>query len=172
MEAASPCRPRTVFLDGIVRAVETRLHVGPHLPLKEEGRPQSTRQGPLTAVSELSVMGDAEERNRTSRPIIGSANTQTVSSRLGCKDAYPLGGLVPLGKSSGGNDGKTVPPGNPRRLPQQITVLVVIAVRLVSAWTKPVLKRVSSVPVLSVPGVVQVLAVVCGLAYRLGEKLA
>ena len=66
-----------------------------------------------------------------------------------------------------------MPPGNPRRLPQQITVLAVIAVRLVSAWTKPVLKRVPSVPVLKrVPGVVQVLAVVCGLAYRLGEKLA
>ena len=48
-------------------------------------------------------------------------------------------------------------------LPQQITVLVVIAVRLVSAWTNnPVLKRV--------PGVVQVLAVVCGLAYQLGVK--
>ena len=64
----------------------------------------------------------------------------------------------------------------PTGLSQQITVLVVIgivAVRLVSAWTNPVLKRVPGVPVLKrVPGVVQVLAVVCGLAYRLGEKLA
>ena len=44
-------------------------------------------------------------------------------------------------------------------LPQQIIVLVVtriVAVRFVSAWTNPVLKRV--------PGVVQVLAVVFGLA--------
>ena len=62
------------------------------------------------------------------------------------------------------------PPSNPRLtggLPQQITVLVVteiVAVRVVPAWTNLVRKRV--------PGVVQVLAVVCGLAYRLGEKLA
>ena len=61
------------------------------------------------------------------------------------------------------------PPSNPRLtggLPQQITVLVVtqiVAVRLVAAWTNSVLKRV--------PGVVQVLAVVCGLAYRLGKKM-
>ena len=65
-------------------------------------------------------------------------------------------------------------PGSPRLtggLPQQITVLVVIAVRLVSAWTNPVSKRVPSVPVLKrVPGVVQVLAVLCGLAYQLGVK--
>jgi hypothetical protein len=58
---------------------------------------------------------------------------------------------------------------NPRLtggLPQQITVLVVteiVAVRLVSAWTTPVLKRV--------PGVARVLAVVCGLAYRLGLEM-
>ena len=47
-------------------------------------------------------------------------------------------------------------------LPQQITVLVVtqiVAVRLVAAWTNSVLKRV------------QVLAVVCGLAYRLGLEV-
>ena len=56
------------------------------------------------------------------------------------------------------------PPSNPRLtdgLPQQITVLVVteiVAVRVVPAWTNLVRK----------PGVVQVLAVVCGLAYRLG----
>ena len=61
------------------------------------------------------------------------------------------------------------PPSNPRLtggLPQQITVLVVteiVAVRVVPAWTNPVLKRV--------PGVVQVLAVVWELAYRLGEKM-
>ena len=59
-------------------------------------------------------------------------------------------------------------------LPQRITVLVVteiVAVRLVSAWTNPVLKRVPGVPVLKrVPGVAQVLAVACGLAYRLGVK--
>ena len=51
----------------------------------------------------------------------------------------------------------------PTGLSQQITVLVVtgtVAVRLVSAWTKPALK--------AAPGVAQVLAVVCGLAYRLG----
>ena len=50
-------------------------------------------------------------------------------------------------------------------LPQWITVLVVtgiVAVRLVSAWTTPGLK--------GVPGVAQVLAVVCGLAYRLEVK--
>jgi hypothetical protein len=53
-----------------------------------------------------------------------------------------------------------------RQHPQHITVLVVteiVAVRLASAWTNPALKRV--------PGVVQVLAVACGLAYRLGEKM-
>jgi hypothetical protein len=61
------------------------------------------------------------------------------------------------------------PPSNPRLtggLPQQITVLVVteiVAVRVVPAWTNLVLKRV--------PGVVQVLAVVCGLAYRLGLEM-
>jgi hypothetical protein len=61
------------------------------------------------------------------------------------------------------------PPSNPRLtggLPQQITVLVVteiVAVRVVPAWTSLVLKRV--------PGVVQVLAVVCGLAYRLGLEM-
>src|SRR5262249_30996590 len=61
------------------------------------------------------------------------------------------------------------PPSNPRLtggLPQQITVLVVtqiVAVRLVAAWTNSVLKRV--------PGVVQVLAVVCGLAYRPGLEV-
>ena len=52
------------------------------------------------------------------------------------------------------------------RLSQQITVLVateIAAVRLVSAWTNPGLK--------SVPGVAQVLAVVCGLAYRLALKM-
>jgi hypothetical protein len=51
-------------------------------------------------------------------------------------------------------------------LPQQIPVLVVtgiVAVRLVSAWTTPGLK--------GVPGVAQVLAVVCGLAYRLEVKV-
>ena len=49
---------------------------------------------------------------------------------------------------------------------------MVTVVRLVSAWTNPVLKRVPSVPVLKrVLGVVQVLAVVCGLAYRLGKKM-
>ena len=59
-------------------------------------------------------------------------------------------------------------PGNPRLtggLPQHITVLLIteiVAVRVVPAWTNPVLKRV--------PGVVQVLAVVFGLAYRLGVK--
>src|SRR5215472_5752518 len=46
---ASPCHPRTVFLDGIVRAVETWLRLGPHLPLKEEGptpvRPRSLSPG-------------------------------------------------------------------------------------------------------------------------------
>jgi hypothetical protein len=43
---------------------------------------------------------------------------------------------------------------------------------VVSAWTNPVLKRVPGVPVLKrVPGVAQVLAVACGLAYRLGEKM-
>jgi hypothetical protein len=50
-------------------------------------------------------------------------------------------------------------------IPQHITVLMVteiVAVRVASAWTNPVLKRV--------PGVVQVLAVVSGLAYRLGVK--
>jgi len=47
-----------------------------------------------------------------------------------------------------------------------------MVVRLVSAWTNPVLKRVLGVPVLKrVPGVVQVLAVVCGLAYRLGLEM-
>jgi hypothetical protein len=47
-----------------------------------------------------------------------------------------------------------------------------VAVRLVSAWTNPVLKRVPGVRVLKrVPGVAQVLAVACGLAYRLGEKM-
>ena len=53
----------------------------------------------------------------------------------------------------------------PTGLSQQITVLVVtgtVAVRLVSAWTKPALK--------AAPGVAQVLAVVCGLAYRLEVK--
>jgi len=56
-----------------------------------------------------------------------------------------------------------------------------MAVRLVSAWTNPVLlKRVPIVPVLKrvpsvsvlkrVPGVVQVLAAACGLTYRLGVK--
>ena len=61
------------------------------------------------------------------------------------------------------------PPSNPRLtggLPQQITVLVVteiVAVRVVPAWTNPVLKRV--------PGVVEVLAVVRGLPCRLGEKM-
>ena len=53
-----------------------------------------------------------------------------------------------------------------RRGYRNITVLVVteiVAVRVVPAWTNPVLKRV--------PGVVQVLAVACGLAYRLGEKM-
>lgn len=54
----------------------------------------------------------------------------------------------------------------PTGLSQQITVLVVtgtVAVRLVSAWTKPALK--------AAPGVAQVLAVVCGLAYRLERKI-
>jgi len=53
-----------------------------------------------------------------------------------------------------------------RSFRQQITALVVteiVAMRVVPAWTNPVLKRV--------PGVVQVLAVVWGLAYRLGEKM-
>jgi hypothetical protein len=51
-------------------------------------------------------------------------------------------------------------------LSQQITALVVteiVAVRVVPTWTNLVLKRV--------PGVVQVLAVVCGLAYRLGLEM-
>ena len=51
-------------------------------------------------------------------------------------------------------------------LPQQIIVLVVtgiVAVRTVSAWTNPGLK--------GVPGVAQVLAVVCGLAYRREVKM-
>ena len=39
----------------------------------------------------------------------------------------------------------------------------IVAMRRGPAWTNPGLKRV--------PGVVQVLAVVCGLAYRLGEKV-
>ena len=50
-------------------------------------------------------------------------------------------------------------------LPQYITVLVVteiVAVRVVPAWTNLVLKRV--------PGVVQVLAVVCGLALGVKTK--
>ena len=61
------------------------------------------------------------------------------------------------------------PPSNPRLTggpPQQITVLVVteiVAVRVVPAWTNLVRKRV--------PGVVQVLAVVRGLAYRLGLEM-
>ena len=42
-------------------------------------------------------------------------------------------------------------------------VTQIVAVRLVAAWTNSVLKRV--------PGVVQVLAVVCGLAYRLGLEV-
>ena len=42
-------------------------------------------------------------------------------------------------------------------------VTEIVAVRVVLAWTNPVLERV--------PGVVQVLAVVWGLAYRLGEKM-
>ena len=42
-------------------------------------------------------------------------------------------------------------------------VTEIVAVRVVLAWTNPVLERV--------PGVVQVLAVVCGLAYRLGMEM-
>jgi len=42
-------------------------------------------------------------------------------------------------------------------------VTEIVAVGVVPAWTNPVLKRV--------PGVAQVLAVACGLAYRLGEKM-
>ena len=85
------------------------------------------------------------------------------------------GDLVPLEKINCRNDARPdggiemTPPSNPRLtggLPQQITVLVVteiVAVRVVPAWTNLVLKRV--------PGVVQVLAVVCGLAYRLGLEM-
>jgi hypothetical protein len=44
-----------------------------------------------------------------------------------------------------------------------LVVTEIVVLRVVPAWTNPVLKRV--------PGVVQVLAVVCGLAYQPVEKL-